>query len=807
MASRPSASARVWSGLFFLAFTIPAVAAEQILYDGLFADGSRVAAVPLAGWHAPASQPQLGGKPILDAVNPVRWVVRQTPPASAAMSQPFVEFACGDRLPGVVEQHVSGIDDWRLATSPHLVVRPLAAVDPPGRPPRAHVRVASEQVRRIVLAPRAGGPIPPATILTRDIREIAFRSLRFSGRGVIALTADGPQKLSFDEVAEIRMPDRDPWDSYARMVAWLAPQAAGAVADVPPIQLMRQETDDGLVATTVSDSLRGSGDANNPRSWHLLAQPAWSLDPLWLPHAAVWRRVVFPVHEPPLSLIEPSAVNRQATFGGSWTWRVDRNVQGDPLVAGGVPFGQGFGTQARSEMTFPLPDYAVGFRTFAALDQAAGSGGCVRLAVHAGDARSPPLWQSEMLIGSREPVDTGPLALGGAGESTRNKRSLVLVADAAHDGRPDAADPHDIRDIVDWLDPVVSLDRAGLSAAVRDRLAGTIAAWRDWEVEGEPAIRTVVDPLAPAESPVLLRQSLAAGDETVLSRRLEVVPETEYLVVAASRTGGSPSRLDIRIDGRVRATADVPERKAGQTVQPFVFPLAGFVGRSIDVEVVHVGSDDKGFVEWGAVGLTGPLGTRWQVVVPTTLTAESRATFRQLDDGSVLVGGPSADKDVHILEIDTDRGSITGLRLEALRDDSLPAGGTGRSANGSFVLQACEAEAISRANPERRKSLTFAKAAASFASSGHAPETIIDGIAGTGWSIYGCPKDAGAAAILTLAEPAGFAGGSRIRIVMRYGSGGQHVLGRFRLALTTDPQPQLGVPATILADVTVPPKK
>ena len=281
----------------------------------------------------------------------------------------------------------------------------------------------------------------------------------------------------------------------------------------------------------------------------------------------------------------------------------------------------------------------------------------------------------------------------------------------------------------------------------------------------------------------------------------------EYLVVGVSRTGGSPSRFELRIDGHTRATADVPERKPGVAVLPFAFPLTSFVGRGIEVEVVHQAADDKGFVEWAAVGPAGELGTRWRVVEPATLAAESKATFRQLDDGSVLVGGPSADKDVHTLEIDTDLDGITGLRLEALRDDSLPAGGPGRAANGNFVLQAFEAEAISRANPERKQPLKFATATASFAQGGLGADKMIDGNPGTGWAIQGLPKDAGAAAILAVAELAGFDGGTRIRIVMRYGHGGQHVLGRFRLAVTTDPQPQFGLPATLLTDATAAPKK
>lgn len=774
--------------------------ANDLLWDGLFSDGTRMTGVPIAGWNAPASQPQLGGKQMFDATNPVRWVVRQGPPASptAVARQPFVEFACGDRLPGLVEGHTSGLDDWRRTAPPHLLVRPLSPIDFPGKPPRSHVRIVSEFVRRIVLAPRIGPPLPPATILTRDGREVGFRSLRFTGSGVIILGDSGTQRFPFDEIAEIRLADRDPWEMYLRLVAWLSPQAAAAPADAAAARLMRAETDDGLIATTAVDPLQGTGDAKNPRSWHIRAQPAWSLDPLWLPHANVWRRIMFAASEVPLSLIEPAAVDRTATFGGSWTWECDRNVQGGPLSAKGLPFGWGFGTQASSTMTFPLPDFSTAFRAEVALDDAAGAGGCVKASVHLGDAAAKPLWQSEFLVGSRDPVDTGSLVVPPASPESTAPRAVVLVADAAHEGRPENADIHDIRDIFDWLAPVVSLLPEGLATAVRDRLTATIAPWRDWEVVGQPAIRTLVDPLAASETPAALRQSLMAGGETVLRRRFEVSREITHLVVGVSRTAASPSRVAIRIDGETVAEADVPERQAGVTVLPFVLPLEKFTGRVILVEIVHRGSDDKSFVEWSALGPTGFPGTRWQAIAPSSVASEGKATLRVLDDRSVLAAGPSSDTDVHTFEIDTNLERITGLRLEALRDDSLPAGGPGRSADGTFVLQSIAAEATSRADPARMKPLVFSKAAATFAQGGHGPELIIDQNPGSGWAIAGVPKNVDPAVILTLAEPAGFAGGTRISLVLRYQHGGQHVLGRVRLSVTTDPDPQIGLPATVL---------
>jgi hypothetical protein len=796
MRSHPLATATVFCCLAAAPGAV--AAADPLLWDGLFANGTRLAGVPIAGWNAPQPQPQFGGQPMFDAANPVRWVVRHAArPAAVEPGQPFVELACGDRLPGIVEEHESGVEDWRHMTPPHLLVRPLIPIDLPGRPPRGHVRVASEQVRRVVFVPRAGPPLAAATILTRDGREIGFRALRFSGRGVIILGDDGTQRLALREIAEIRMPERDSWEDYVRMVAGVLPEAATSAEDGAVPRLTRAETDDGLVVTSAVEPIRGTGDGNNPATWHLLALPAWSLDPLWIPHAAVWRRIVFAAHEVPLSLIEPSAVVRKGRFGSSWAWHRDRNVQGGPLAAARLPFGHGFGVQARCELTFPLPAYATAFKSGVALDDLAAGGGCARASVHAGSAAAKPLWQSELLIGTREPVDSGSLPVTAGSDGPR---ALVLVADAAHEGRPEGADPEDIRDIVDWLDPVVSLAPEGLAAAVRGQLPATITAWRDWDVGGEPAVRTSIDPLAPAELPGPLRQSLSAGGETVLRRRLEVSADMPHLVVAVSRTAASPSRFEIRIDSDPVAAADVPERKAGAAVLPFVLPLTRFVGRSIDVEVELSGSDDTSFVEWWALGPAGPLGTRWQTLVPTTLESEGKATFRSLPDGSMRLAGPSADKDVHRLAIDTDLEKITGLRLEAIRDDSLPAGGPGRSASGTFVLQSFTAEATSRADPTRTAPLGFSKAAATFAQPGHGPEMMIDANPASGWAIGGLPKDVEPAVILALASPVGFEGGTRLGVVIRYEQGGQQVLGRFRLSATTDADPQFGIPATILDD-------
>ena len=351
-------------------------AADPLLYSAGSADGSRVAGGQLTEWQAPTAVPKLNGKPLFDPANPVRWL-RAEPPAGGPSSdsgppnssgESCIEFFGGDRLPCTVEEYRSGAENWRERQPPHLVVKPLAGIDSPGTPPRTTVRIAVDWIRRIVWKRRDGRPADPATIHLADGRTIFFRSLRWSTRGVLVLHDQGTERIPFDDIAELQMPVRDGWDAYFDTVAMLAPDAAS--------RLMRLETAAGLVATTSLERFRATGNPPDPRSWQQLVQPAWCLDPLWLSNPEIRMRRFFLPHEVPLSTIAPTSVNRDAKFGGGWSWQTDRSVQGTPLEARRAPldpkptpFGWGFGVQSRCDLVFPLPTIVTAFRSSVAINK------------------------------------------------------------------------------------------------------------------------------------------------------------------------------------------------------------------------------------------------------------------------------------------------------------------------------------------------------------------------------------------------------------------------------------------------------
>jgi hypothetical protein len=80
----------------------------------------------------------------------------------------------------------------------------------------------------------------------------------------------------------------------------------------------------------------------------------------------------------------------------------------------------------------------------------------------------------------------------------------------------------------------------------------------------------------------------------------------------------------------------------------------------------------------------------WKPLRAKQVSSKGRATCTVLDDGSVLVSGTAPDRDTYTIQGDVDLGRVTAIRLEALPKESLPNGGPGRAADGSFVVSKVE---------------------------------------------------------------------------------------------------------------------
>jgi hypothetical protein len=208
---------------------------------------------------------------------------------------------------------------------------------------------------------------------------------------------------------------------------------------------------------------------------------------------------------------------------------------------------------------------------------------------------------------------------------------------------------------------------------------------------------------------------------------------------------------------------------------------------------------DAAQAQWEKESLPTP---GWVGVDVVSTKAKGSTTFTKQDDGSLLTGGAPSESDVHELVLRTDQVGITAIRLEGLRHDSLPKGGPGRASSGNFVLTGIEGEAVSVVDPNQKQPLQFKTALADYAQQGFPPADVVDDNPKTGWAVLDGPEQTNRVGIFVFANPLGFTGGTELHVRFHYESiYSRHSAGRFRLSITTDPQPGLTLVSSDLAAV------
>ena len=182
---------------------------------------------------------------------------------------------------------------------------------------------------------------------------------------------------------------------------------------------------------------------------------------------------------------------------------------------------------------------------------------------------------------------------------------------------------------------------------------------------------------------------------------------------------------------------------------------------------------------------------------PATAKPGAKLTINK--DGSVLASGKIASNDLYTVVGLADLGQpITALKLEVLSDPSLPSKGPGRADNGNLVLT----EFRVGAKPAERADAPFAPVkltapAATFQQDGFPIGNAIDGNRATGWAL--APQlGRDHAAIFRFAKPVDGAAGVafNVQLEQQYQAAANHTIGKFRLSVTSDPNPKLGSPLT-----------
>jgi hypothetical protein len=195
----------------------------------------------------------------------------------------------------------------------------------------------------------------------------------------------------------------------------------------------------------------------------------------------------------------------------------------------------------------------------------------------------------------------------------------------------------------------------------------------------------------------------------------------------------------------------------------------------------------------------------WTPINPTEMKSAVGAQFEKKEDGSVFVTGPNG-KDIYTIVATTEMAGISGVRLEALADPSLPAGGPGRAQNGNFVLNELKLTAAAPNDPRGAQPVELENATADFSQASWDVRGAIDGNEGSGWAvspefnknhtaIFECKEDMGqpSGTVLTFSLSQQFQDST-------------HSLGRFRISITNSARPftQSRLPADLVQIIRTP---
>ncbi|MCI0743861.1 MAG: DUF1549 and DUF1553 domain-containing protein [Verrucomicrobia subdivision 3 bacterium] len=176
---------------------------------------------------------------------------------------------------------------------------------------------------------------------------------------------------------------------------------------------------------------------------------------------------------------------------------------------------------------------------------------------------------------------------------------------------------------------------------------------------------------------------------------------------------------------------------------------------------------------------------KWAVLRPSSVTAASNSTLTAQADGAVLASGAAPEADTYTVNAQGAFRGVTAIRLEVLTDGGLPAKGPGRAENGNFHLTDFRVMATREGE---RNAFPVGSASAGFDQKDWEISKAIDKDPKSGWGIH--PQEGKShSAVFELKEPMTLEAGTTLTCVLEQNHGRRHVIGRFRLAVTSAARP------------------
>ena len=203
---------------------------------------------------------------------------------------------------------------------------------------------------------------------------------------------------------------------------------------------------------------------------------------------------------------------------------------------------------------------------------------------------------------------------------------------------------------------------------------------------------------------------------------------------------------------------------------------------------------------------------RWITLGPTRVRSANGTRLTVGNDGSVIASGPAPIEEQYVLDMQLPAGRVTGVRIEALPDPSLPQGGPGRDYYGNFVLTGFQLDVRAAAGAVR-----FTEAGADDRVWNNDVTQLVKPYEGAarnrdlppGWAIDATRDERRLRrqAVFVPEAPLDLAAPVPATVTLSFrGIASTQAMGRFRLSITADPDPLfiVSVPVKTRAAIDVP---
>jgi hypothetical protein len=182
----------------------------------------------------------------------------------------------------------------------------------------------------------------------------------------------------------------------------------------------------------------------------------------------------------------------------------------------------------------------------------------------------------------------------------------------------------------------------------------------------------------------------------------------------------------------------------------------------------------------------------WTPMAPDAMQATGEVTLTARPDKSILAAGPSTNAAVYEIAVIAPQRLVTGLKIEALPDASLPNRGPGRDAFGNFVLTHVTVLTAAADDGEPSTEIPLRAARADFTQYDFRVERLAENpwAHEWGWAVYPAVGRAHEA-IFEFEKPMNLRTEGRLTVKLghKHPLALQAALGCFRLSLTTAPCP------------------